>query len=420
MKNRVEVIIIFLAFMIVTLVSDGMTAGSHDRNVNIPKKEEAKANIAQGEQDKAGEKQSSDTGSSRGKVDVMEELKLYSKALNAVLEGYVDDVEARQMLYEAVKGMMSSLDKYSNFIDAKTFEMMKIHMKGEYAGIGTILARLDGLPAIYEIQENSPAAKAGLLVKDKILQVDQTSTQGLEIEKVTLMMRGDAGTKVVLKIQRDEPKKIFDITLTREKIEIPAVKEIKMIGKHIGYVHISNWQENTIEQFDNAFNDLKAKGMQALIIDLRDNGGGLLTSAVDLAERFLNKDKIIVNVKSKVNVQRKEYISTGEKKLDDYELLVLINEKSASASEIFSAAMQDNKRGTVIGEKSYGKASVQSVIPLDDVTGMKLTTAKYFTPAGTAIDGNGVKPDIIVSKKMDGMKEDMQLMRAIAKLKQFM
>lgn len=354
--------------------------------------------------------------------NIIEELKLFSKALGVIQYAYVKEVNVRDLFYEAVKGMVSALkDPYSQFIDPKQYELLKIIVTGEYAGLGLGLEIRDQYPAIVSIKPGSNAEKAGLQINDKILKVDGKDMKSKVISEVAALLRGEADVEVTLTIRRDKPKKTFDVKIKREKIELEAVHDVRVVGKAIGYMQIAHFQGNTMEQVDKAIATLRQNGMKALIIDLRGNDGGVLPSAVELAERFLPKGKRIVSVESKVPEQRKEINSTGEKVIGDEPLVVLVDHGSASASEIFAAAMQDHHRATIIGVKTFGKASVQSVIPLDERSAMKLTTARYISPNGRMIDGVGIVPDEVIE---DGgvagtAGSQQQIKKALDVLKQY-
>ncbi len=352
---------------------------------------------------------------------IVPELKLFSKALGVILEGYVSDLKPRELLYQAVRGMLSTLDPYSQFINQEQYPLLKIDMNGEYSGIGAILEIVEEFVAIKEIQHGTAAEVAGLLIHDKILKVDGVSVKKKTIPEVASLLRGEENTKVVLTVQREPGKKILDFTVIRKKIEISAVNDVRIVGKAIGYMRIDNWQEHTVGQADIAIAKLTKNGMKALVIDLRNNEGGLMASAIALAERFLPKDKKLISVDSKIDVQKKQFYSPGEKTIPDCRLVVLVNERSASASEIFSASIQDNGRGTILGVKTFGKASVQSVIPFDEHTAIKLTTARYVSPNGRVIDGIGIQPDVVVEYGKSGdSSEDQQIRKALDLLKEYM
>ena len=353
----------------------------------------------------------------KGAEDTIEELKLFSKALSVIQQGYVLEVNPRQLLYRAVQGMLSSLDRYCEFFDPEKYKLVEMHIKGEYAGIGAVLQILDDYPAIRLIQPGSAAEKAGLQIQDKIMKIDGVSMLKKPIPEVAALLRGDVETDVALNIWRDSVKQEMNIVVTRQVVEIRTVSDVRMVGKSLGYFRIDNFEGTTITQVDKALKELGEKGMQALIIDLRNNDGGLMPQAVELAERFLPEGKKIVSVDSKIPEQKKEYFSTGKKTVPDYRLAVLVNQISASASEIFSACMQDHKRAVIVGTKTYGKASVQSVVPLDEHTAMKLTTAHYLSPLGRQINGVGLTPDEVVESGPSG-SPDPQVIKVLSLFKE--
>jgi carboxyl-terminal processing protease len=351
-------------------------------------------------------------------IPFLEELKLFSTAIGAVMEGYVAETKPRELLYEALKGMLASLDPYSQFIDPKTYELMKISMSGEYAGIGTWIKKDGQFIIVEKVRPGSSAELAGVMAEDRILAIDGVMTEGKLVEEVGAILRGEENTEVELLIQRLQTAKVFSLKIKREKIEIDAVEDVRIVGKSIGYMRLSGWQEKTITQMDKSLEDLKAQGMQALILDLRNNQGGLLTQAVALAEHFLPAGKEIVEVKSKIDVQAKTYVTTGGKVVYDIPMVILVNQGSASASEIFSACMQDHTRATLVGMKTFGKASVQSVIPLDEKSAMKLTTARYLSPLGRVIDGKGIEPDIAIENATEESPNGQFQIKAAIKILQ--
>lgn len=350
-------------------------------------------------------------------IDLIEELKLYSRALGAIMEGYAGDVEARKLFYEAVRGMTKSLDKHSEFIDPETYELMKISIAGEYAGIGTWLKEADGKIMIERVRPGTSAERAGLLAGDIVLAVDGLDLAGKTTAQAGALLRGEAGTEVLVRLFRD---KEFEVNLVRETIELESIRDVRKVGRAIGYMQIMDFQEKTVSQMDAGLADLEKQGIEALIIDLRNDGGGLMTQAVAMAERFLPAGAKIVSVNSKIEVQRKEHVASGSVRVYDYPMVILVNQFSASASEIFSAAMQDHKRATLVGVKTFGKASVQSVVPLDERSAMKLTTARYLSPNGRQIDGVGLDPDLVVEDGTpDNPQAQNQIKAAIALLKDY-
>jgi len=361
------------------------------------------------------------TAFAEGEGWILEELKLFSKGIGVISEAYVGDVTPRNLLYQAMKGMLGSLDRFSEFIDPERFKLFQIQIKGEYAGIGAILHAVNGQVVIKAVEPSKPAEKAGLLAGDILLKVDGVSMEKKSPAEVAALLRGDADTPVVVTLSRPPSMQVMDVKILRQKIEIQSVQDIRMVGKSLAYFRLSGWQDNTSAQADQALKDLKKKGMKALIIDLRNNDGGLLAQAVALAERFLPKGKKIVSVKSKIAEQRKEYFVPENGNYVNIELVILVNGYSASASEVFSGAMQDHKRATLIGVKTFGKGSVQSVVPFDDASAMKLTTARYATPSGRVIDMIGLTPDRVIVNNPDGTPGvDRQILEAITFFKQYM
>jgi len=351
---------------------------------------------------------------------ILAEIKLFSRALSAILTAYPEDLNPRVMLYAGVSGMLNVLDKYSEFIDPDKYELLKIGMRGEYAGIGIILEEVQGFPGVRGVKPDSVAQAAGILAGDIIQKLDGASVRDMPISEVASLLRGEANTPITLTILRSRTREVLDITVVREVIEIAAVKDTKMVGRAIGFMRVSDFSEHTGDQVDNILSELQTLGMEALIIDLRGNEGGLLPAAVSLSERFLPAGTRIVTVRSKVKEQRKEYFTEKQDPYLELPLVVLVDEKSASSSEIFSAAIQENGRGRIVGTVTYGKGSVQSVVPLDDDSAMKLTTARYLTSHGNMIDGIGVEPDFLVATDASvGAMGDAQMLKAIELLKQY-
>lgn len=361
-------------------------------------------------------------GWTQTEMDFIGELKLYSKALGVILQAYVGNVNPRQLLYEAVRGMLVSLDRFSEFIDPEKYKLLKMSMKGEYVGIGVKLEMIEEFPFVKEMQPGSPAEKSGVLIDDKILEVDDRSVKGLPMQEIASMLRGEEDVPLSLLIFRAATQETLEFEVVREKIMIEAIKDVRLVGKAIGYMRVDEFSEHTAGQFDEAYAKLKAQGGKALIMDFRNNQGGLMTAAVDLAERFLPEGKRIVSVDSKIPEQKKEYVSSGKKLIKDgFPLVILVNQLSASSSEIFSSAMQEHGRGVIVGMKTFGKASAQSVVPLDDVSAMKFTTARYLTSQGKVIDGIGIEPDHVVENGPPGTPgSDKQTVKALELLRKYM
>jgi len=360
-------------------------------------------------------------GKAQQEIEIIEELKLFSRTLGAIMEGYVQPLDSRKMFYEAVKGMMSALDPYSQFFDLEKYELLKIDMKGEYSGIGAKIGLVDQVPVVEDVKPESAAEKAGLKIQDMILMVNHDWVVSKTVQSVSSLMRGEEKTELNLTVWREAVQQLLEFKIAREKIEIKSVNDVRIVGKAVGYIRIDEFSDNTIDQFDAALTSVKEKGMKALIIDLRGNSGGLMPKAIELAEHFLPAEAKIISVESRIEVQAKEYKSSGLKTEPNYPLVVLVNQASASASEIFSAAIKDNNRGIIVGMKTFGKASIQSVVPIDETTAIKLTTARYRGPKSGIIDGVGITPDKVVENEAsDKPGSDRQVRLALDLLKEYL
>ena len=320
---------------------------------------------------------------------------------------YVDSVDETKLINGAINGMVQSLgDPHSIYMDEKVFQQLKEHTEGEFGGIGVTMGFKGGGVHVISVLEGTPGEAAGLQAGDEILAVDGTPVSEFQPEEVALHIRGEIGTDVTLKIHRKgtEDK---DITIARARIHLETAKGKMIEGTQMGYIRISSFSDNTAKEFGEALDDLKAQGMQGLIIDLRQNAGGLITSCVDIAGRVVPRGPIVSVVER--DGSKKEYDSALETPFGP--IVVLIDGGSASASEILAGALQDTGAATLVGMKSYGKGSVQMVIPLLHDDGLKLTIAKYLTPCGRSIDGTGIDPDVEVDLPED-TTNDVQLEKA--------
>lgn len=324
---------------------------------------------------------------------------------------YVNDTDDVKLIDGAIDGMVKSLnDPHSNYLSPKMYKTLMEQTEGSFAGIGVVMG-MDNEQKIHivGIMENSPGQKAGLQEGDEILAVDGVPVTQMAFDEVAAHVRGQAGTDVVLTIMRDNANQ--DITITRDNIKLKTVGH-KMLDNNIGYIQIVSFSEDTANEFNEAYNDLKNQGMKALVLDLRNNPGGLLTTCVEIAKKLVPKGKIVSIVDKQGN--KETYSSSLE--APEYPLVVLINKNSASASEILSGAIQDTKTGTIIGNTSYGKGSVQTILPMFEDDAVKLTIAKYYTPSGRSIDGTGITPDIEINLD-ENATSDTQLDKALEVLK---
>ena len=323
-----------------------------------------------------------------------EDLKVFTETLTMVKKNYVEEVKTKDLVYGAIKGMLSSLDPHSSFLNPEAFKEMQAETKGEFGGIGIQIGVKEGILTVIAPIEDTPAYRAGLKAGDKIIKINNESARDMSLHDAVSKMRGAPKTSVTITILREGWKETKDFTLIREIIKIKSVKS-KLLEDGIGYVKINQFQEQTADDLSTALEKLKQEKMNSLILDLRNNPGGLLNSAVSVTSQFLPTNKLVVYIKGKKG-DRAEYNTTDERPSYDVPMIVLVNEGSASASEIVAGALKDWNRAVILGAKTFGKGSVQSVIPLSDGSGLRLTTAIYYTPKGTSIQATGIVPDILV------------------------
>ncbi|MFV1974159.1 MAG: S41 family peptidase [Candidatus Scalindua sp.] len=312
---------------------------------------------------------------------------------------YVDEVGLRALLMNAYKGMLAGLDPYSQFIDSKNLEELKIETEGEFDGLGIEVIIKDGFLRVLTPIVDSPAFRAGVYIGDVIIKIDGKSTKNISIREAIEMLRGKTHTEVTITVVHEGESEPVDITIERAKIHLNSTRGTRIVDEEakIGYVAITSFQDNTTDDLDVAVKELEEQGMESLILDLRFNPGGLLNIAVDMADKFIKKG-LIVSTKGRHKSQHHEYKAHRSKTYKNFPLIILVNNGSASASEIVAGAVKDHKRGLLLGTKTFGKGSVQSLIPIKNKkSALKLTTAKYYTPSGAMIHGVGIEPDIKVN-----------------------
>lgn len=332
------------------------------------------------------------------KDDLYRQVELFSDTLAIIQSEYVDEVEPKNMIYGALKGMLSSLDPHSQFMDPDAYNELKVDTEGKFGGIGIEITVKDGLLTIVTPIEDTPAWKAGLKTNDRIVKINNELTRDMTLTDAVKRLRGKAGEAVSITILRESEKKILEFKIVRDIIKINNIKAAKILEDNIGYIRMVEFRENTAKDMDAALESLEKQGMNALIVDLRNNPGGLLDSAVKVTGKFIDKDKMIVYTKGRRANQNMEFVSQLARPIVDLPMVILINEGSASGSEIMAGALQDHKRAIILGTKSFGKGSVQTVIPLSDGSALRLTTSKYFTPSGREIHAKGIVPDIVVEE----------------------
>ncbi|MCL0037918.1 S41 family peptidase [Thermodesulfovibrionales bacterium] len=342
---------------------------------------------------------------------VYEEVRTFKEAISIIKEHYVGDVEARDLIQAAIEGMIESLDPHSTFLTQEELKEKTIRMKGEFAGVGIQIGMRDENLTVISPIEGTPAYKAGLKAGDIIIKIDHEPAEVMSLSEAVSRIRGEIGTPVILTILRDKLEEPKDFDITREIIKIVSVR-YELLEEGIGYIRISAFQTKTAKELSDALSILtQEKEISSLIVDLRNNPGGLLSSAVDVAGQFLPEGKLVVYIKDGQD-RRTDFYARGIRL--DYALpvVVLVNRGSASASEIVAGALGDWDRAVILGEQTFGKGTVQSLIPLHDGSAINLTTAIYYTPKGIPIEEEGITPRIIVEAVIEE-DEDIQLQRAI-------
>src|SRR5438034_4555391 len=333
------------------------------------------------------------------------QISIFAKALELIRQDYVDQNKTsyHDLINAAMKGMLSSLDLHSQFMDPDDFRDMQDDTRRRFNGLGIEVSMKNGLPTVITAMEDTPAAKAGILSGDQILRINGISTERMDLQDAINVLRGPAGAKVTLTLLRPATKEIKEYTLQRAEIKIQSVKGARLLEAEltgpfkIGYIRLIQFNEPTAEELSKALDDLQKQGMQALILDLRNNPGGLLNSAVDVCGQFLPPNTKVVSTQGRVASQQREYTtSVVAKTRPQFPMAVLANEGSASGAEIVCGARKDFRRSVLVGETTFGKGSVQNVLQLPDGSAVRFTTAKYYTPSKHVIHGKGVAPNIRV------------------------
>ncbi|MDD5005915.1 MAG: S41 family peptidase [Candidatus Omnitrophica bacterium] len=330
------------------------------------------------------------------KDETYKELGLLSDTLYIIQTQYVEESKPKDLIYGTLRGMLSALDPYSEFLDPQEYNELKSDTEGKFSGVGMEITTKDGLITVISPIENTPAWNAGIKTGDIIVKIDDKVLKDYTLNDAVRALRGKPGTEVKITIWRQGVKELLELKITRAIIKIDDIKDVRIIEPGIGYIRLVEFSEETPNDLALALEDLKKKGMKALVLDVRNNPGGLLTVAAQVAEMFLDENKLIVSTKGKADVQTLEFRSKHNSPHKDLLMVIMVNEGSASGSEILAGALQDYRRAIIVGRKTFGKGSVQTIIPLSDGSAVKLTTSKYFTPLGRSIQGEGIEPDINV------------------------
>jgi len=336
--------------------------------------------------------------------DVYQNLRLFSEVLNLVQDNYVEKVDSKDLIYGAINGMLKDLDPHSSFLKPEEYKELQIETKGKFGGLGIEITIRDSVLTVVSPLEGTPADRAGLEAGDQIIKIDDEPTQDMSLMEAVQKMRGPKGTKVKLTILRKGEKKPLEFDLVRDTITIQSIRA-RILEPSYGYIKVSSFQSGTANDLRKALEQLEKSGqpLQGLVLDLRNDPGGLLDQAVEVSDEFLDEG-LIVYTGGRLESQKMRFEAHKNANPHNYPIVVLVNAGSASASEIVAGALQDHKRAIVLGEPTFGKGSVQTVIPLNDGSAVRLTTSLYYTPSGRSIQAKGIEPDIIV--KRDASEKD--------------
>ena len=345
-------------------------------------------------------------------AETYEKLKIFSEVLYLIQTNYVEDVDIQDVIYGGINGMLKTLDPHSSFMPPEMYQEMQVETRGNFGGLGIQIAIKDDQLTVIAPIDETPAFRAGILAGDQIVKIEELPTKDMTLMEAVKLLRGPKGTQVTISIMREGFDKPKEFTITRDIIELDSSTH-RMLVDNIGYIRLRQFQEDSADEVEEALRELEEANVEALILDLRSNPGGLLNAAVEVSDKFLEKGKLIVYTEGRKKNQDMRFVAHQEFTHPNYPMVVLVNHGSASASEIVAGALQDHSRAVIVGTQSYGKGSVQSVIPLSDNSGLRLTTAKYFTPSGRTIHEKGITPDIVipfepvpVAQKLVGEEEE--------------
>jgi len=325
-----------------------------------------------------------DSRSRDEQTDVYHDLEVFAKIIEKVSQNYVDEVDTHELILGSINHMLEQLDPHSQYLDGLDYEDLMVSTRGEFGGLGIYIVFRDDYPTVVSPIADTPGDRAGLRGGDQIVEIEGMDTKSWRTDKAVKYLRGDPGTDVTFKISRPGSDEAIEYVLTREVINVASVPYYDTFGD-IGYVKVSSFSKRTAEDLENAINELEASGIGGLVLDFRMNPGGLLQASTEVSELFLEKDKLVVYTKGRLQNTNRKYYSSKRKIHNEYPIVVMINGASASASEIFAGALQDWDRAFVVGQTSFGKGTVQTVFNLSDTEAIKLTTAKYYTPSGRSI-----------------------------------
>jgi carboxyl-terminal processing protease len=341
-------------------------------------------------------------------------LEVFSNILSIVQQNYVDDIDSRETIEGAIKGMLTSLDPHSSYLKPDDFKELQVETKGSFSGIGIEITIKDDMLTVVSPIEDTPAFKAGIEAGDRIIKIEGQATKDMSLLEAVKELRGEKGSEVTISIHREGMLDLQDYTIVRDVIPIYSVRS-RVLEPGYGYIRITNFQRNTAQDLQISLGDFIKEGpLKGMVLDLRNNPGGLLDSSVKIVDIFLDEG-IIVSTKGRLLDQNMEFSAHSSAFKYDFPIVILINGGTASASEIVAGALQDHKRALILGTQSFGKGSVQTIIPMADGAGLRLTTARYYTPSGTSIQAKGITPDVLVPKvtadEEDSPKGSMNFLR---------
>ena len=327
----------------------------------------------------------------------LDELRSFTDVFARIKKDYVEEISDKTLLENAIRGMLSGLDPHSSYLDAEGYKDLQVGTTGEFGGLGIEVGMEDGFVKVIAPIDDTPAERAGVESGDLVIRLDEKPVKGMTLQEAVSIMRGKVGTDILLTIIREGEEKPLKITITRDIIKVRSVRH-KTLEEGIGYVRISQFQSRTGENLISALDKLRKENkgkLTGLVLDLRNNPGGVLSAAVDVSDAFL-EGGLIVYTKGRIADSEMNFDATPVRQLDGAPMVVLVNGGSASASEIVAGALQDHKRAVILGTRTFGKGSVQTILPLNNDSALKLTTARYYTPSGRSIQAEGIKPDIIL------------------------
>jgi carboxyl-terminal processing protease len=342
----------------------------------------------------------------------LDDLRIFADVFNHIRLSYVEEVDDKTLLEYAIRGMLSGLDPHSSYLDAESFDDLQVHTSGEFGGLGLEVGMENGFVKVVAPIDGTPAEKAGVLSGDLIIKLDGKPVKGMSLTEAVNMMRGLKGSKIELTIVREGVRQPFDVTVIRDIIKVDSVRS-RFLEPGFAYIRVSQFQSKTAGEFKKALIELqKEDRLKGLVIDLRNNPGGILQASVAIADDLLTEG-LIVYTEGRLSSAYSKYTANPEDLSNGTPIVVLINGGSASASEIVAGALQDHKRAVIMGTKSFGKGSVQTVVPISENQAIKLTTARYFTPLGRSIQAQGIEPDIVVERaRIEALPENVDITEA--------